>query len=213
MQGKGFSNACLHARNTHTTIQVTNVLNKEDARILAKQQTKAIAEELRQAASKRICKNLQSFLKSYSPKSGPKTIGTFAATSLEPNLAQLHELLPSFSFAYPLILKKGKMEFYLVEDHGSLELGKYNILAPNPKKHQKIKHSEIDAILCPAWAYSRTFHRLGKGGGYYDRYLSQRPNFTAFGVHFEEMFWDYLPVESHDVPVLSCISESKIRTR
>lgn len=105
------------------------------------------------------------------------------------------------------------MDFYLVSRPSELVEGRFSIPEPDPTLHQLIHPSKMDLILCPAWAYSKTFHRLGKGGGYYDKYLEKTPKLLAYGVHFESLFWDSLPQDSHDIPVCSCISERKIRTR
>ncbi|MCP5469521.1 MAG: hypothetical protein H7A36_03340 [Chlamydiales bacterium] len=55
-------------------------------------------------------------------------------------------------------------------------------------------------ILVPGLAFSPSGHRLGYGGGYYDRLLA-----TLFcetiGVGFKEQLVEELPVEPHDVPL------------
>lgn len=183
------------------------------ARALARKQTQALRSSSRQQASEKICKHIATLLSPLVEKKGTLMIGTFAATPLEPQLLPLHKLLPQASFAYPLSLDDGRMKFYKVHNTNQLTRGRFSILEPDPGIHPLIAPPEMDIILCPAWAYSKTFHRLGKGGGYYDKYLEKQPHLQAYGVHFENLFWDTLPTERHDVPVFSCISESKIRTR
>jgi len=57
----------------------------------------------------------------------------------------------------------------------------------------------LDLVVVPGVAFTRDGARLGRGRGYYDRYLS-RPGLRAFcvGVCFAHQLVDTLPVEPHD---------------
>lgn len=57
----------------------------------------------------------------------------------------------------------------------------------------------IDLLVAPGVAFTRGGARLGRGKGYYDRYLAQ-PELRAFcvGVCFAHQLVDALPVEPHD---------------
>ncbi len=59
--------------------------------------------------------------------------------------------------------------------------------------------SEIDLMAVPGMAFTRDGHRLGRGRGYYDRYLA-REGFRAWcvGVCFAHQIVDDLPCEEHD---------------
>jgi 5-formyltetrahydrofolate cyclo-ligase len=59
-----------------------------------------------------------------------------------------------------------------------------------------------DAVIVPGLAFTAAGDRLGQGGGWYDRFLSEvRPDCVSIGVCFAEQLVDALPVEPHDVPV------------
>jgi len=61
--------------------------------------------------------------------------------------------------------------------------------------------AEIDLIIVPCRAYDPdTKQRLGRGGGYYDRYLTQ-VQAPKFAVAYSAQAVENLPVEDHDVPV------------
>ena len=66
---------------------------------------------------------------------------------------------------------------------------------------------EIDFIVVPAVAYTLAGDRLGRGKGFYDRYMSQ-PSFRAYkvGVCFDTQIVDALPVEPCDVRVDRVVS-------
>lgn len=67
----------------------------------------------------------------------------------------------------------------------------------------------IDFMVVPAVAFTRAGERLGRGRGFYDRYLSQA-GFRAYtvGVCFSVQFADELPSEPFDVAVCKVISDS-----
>jgi len=53
-------------------------------------------------------------------------------------------------------------------------------------------------MLVPGLAFTRQGHRLGRGGGYYDRYLSRNEEVTTAGVAYPVQIFDELPLEPHD---------------
>jgi 5-formyltetrahydrofolate cyclo-ligase len=58
---------------------------------------------------------------------------------------------------------------------------------------------EIDLVVTPALAFDRSGHRLGRGGGFYDRFLaSPLLKATACGLGFAEQVVDELPVGQND---------------
>lgn len=60
----------------------------------------------------------------------------------------------------------------------------------------------LDLIIVPMLAYDPvTNHRLGFGGGFYDKLLKSQPNAQKIGVCFKEFSRDNLPVEPHDQPL------------
>ena len=59
----------------------------------------------------------------------------------------------------------------------------------------------VDVVLAPALAVDRHGHRLGRGGGHYDRALVGVPRKRIVAVVFSDEILDDLPVEPHDVMV------------
>lgn len=61
---------------------------------------------------------------------------------------------------------------------------------------------QFDLIIVPMLGYDPvTKHRLGFGGGFYDRFLATQPNAVSIGVCFKEFAVENLPTESHDRPL------------
>jgi 5-formyltetrahydrofolate cyclo-ligase len=60
----------------------------------------------------------------------------------------------------------------------------------------------LDVVLVPGLAFTPDGHRLGQGGGHYDRFLARlRGECVTVGVCFHEQVVTELPVEEHDILV------------
>jgi len=58
---------------------------------------------------------------------------------------------------------------------------------------------DLDAVIVPGLAFDRQHHRLGRGAGYYDRFLSTLPeSVSTVGLAFDFQLTDCLPTEAHD---------------
>jgi len=56
--------------------------------------------------------------------------------------------------------------------------------------------------------FDREGHRLGRGGGYYDRFLAALPETTPrIGVGFEIQMRDSIPTEPHDIRLDAVVTE------
>lgn len=65
---------------------------------------------------------------------------------------------------------------------------------------------QIDAIIVPGIAFDRHGHRLGRGKGFYDRYLRGVQRAALIGAAFCEQIVEAVPVEAHDVAMHSLAS-------
>ncbi|MDE2028830.1 MAG: 5-formyltetrahydrofolate cyclo-ligase [Candidatus Omnitrophica bacterium] len=80
-----------------------------------------------------------------------------------------------------------------------LQKGAYGILQPaaDPQKTAAVK--DLDAVVVPGLAFDRRHNRLGRGAGYYDRFLSTLSDRVAtIGLAFDFQLTESLPVEAHD---------------
>lgn len=68
-----------------------------------------------------------------------------------------------------------------------------------------------DLILVPGLAFTPDGRRLGRGGGYYDRWLATQRGIPTLGICFSCQLVDTLPVESHDVRVDAILTEAGLR--
>lgn len=73
---------------------------------------------------------------------------------------------------------------------------------------QVIPPGQVDLIIIPCLAFDpKTKTRLGRGGGYYDRYLPKCINATKVIVAFSIQSVEGLPTETHDIPADLIITE------
>lgn len=101
----------------------------------------------------------------------------------------------------------GEMCFHRIMDPArDLHGGMYGIPEPDPE-------AELfpgGAALCivPGLAFTSSGHRLGYGGGYYDRFLSSFPG-ESVGYCFQEQIVRELPCEPWDVPLSGVVTPER----
>ncbi len=109
------------------------------------------------------------------------------------------------------INKDGSMEFYYIKETVvSLVKGMYSLKEPDDSICIKAEPEQGDLCLVPGLAFDMNGTRLGLGGGYYDRFLS---NFKGkiIGLCYEEcLVHEELPFEKHDIKVETIITNKKI---
>lgn len=108
--------------------------------------------------------------------------------------------------ALPVTQPDGKMQFARYD--GALVPGRFGIPQP-PHSAQILLPQSGDLMLIPALAYDRTGRRLGRGGGYYDRFLA-RVDCCTVGLIRAAFLLDALPAEWNDVPVSAVITEDGV---
>ena len=126
-----------------------------------------------------------------------RTVAVFAALPDEP---ATDEVLARRASTRRVVLPRVEgdaMRFYACRPD-ALVFGAFGILEPQGER--PCPAGEIDLVVCPGVAFTADGRRLGRGRGYYDRYLGD-PAFRGFrvGVCYAHQLVDDLPVEPHDV--------------
>ncbi len=87
--------------------------------------------------------------------------------------------------------------------------GPYGIMEPDTKKTEPVDIKGIDLVIVPALAFDRSKNRLGRGGGFYDRFLrSLSASAHKVGLAFDFQILESLPFDSRlDVKVDAIASE------
>lgn len=76
-------------------------------------------------------------------------------------------------------------------------VGDFNILEPQNEPY----NGGFDLIVVPGVAFDRNGNRLGRGRGYYDRFLSQHLNVKRIGICFDFQLVDEISTEPFDIRV------------
>lgn len=106
------------------------------------------------------------------------------------------------------IHKTRELHFYQLDDFDQLEVGYYDLQEPQPEKTIRIEAEDIDLLIVPGIAFSKQGYRIGFGGGFYDRFLSNFPNHTVSLAYTKQLITD-IPVEEHDIPVDLIVNEQE----
>lgn len=142
-----------------------------------------------------------------------KVIGITSSTSIEWNTAPIIERAweeMKIVSVPKTISEKKTLKFYRINSFKELKKGYGNILEPYDNKSNYIEKNNIDLLIVPGVVFDQFGYRIGYGGGYYDRFLVDFPNYTVSLVSRLQLV-DSLPVEAHDIPVQHLITEEGLR--
>lgn len=74
-------------------------------------------------------------------------------------------------------------------------VGDFNILEPQNEPYM----GDFDLIIVPGVAFDRNGNRLGRGKGYYDRFLCHHLDVKRIGICFDFQLVDEVPSEPFDI--------------
>ena len=138
-----------------------------------------------------------------------KTILSYRALDDEVDLGAVEGKLKA-RIAYPRCLGQGVMEARI--PLGPMKPGPYGIWEPDPEASLLLSPEEIDLVLLPCVAFDRCGHRLGRGAGYYDRYLPRCEKAKTVLVAFAAQELEHVATEKHDRNADILVTEREIIT-
>lgn len=139
-----------------------------------------------------------------------KTIFCFVSMEDEIDTKEIIKKLLSMGkiVGVPKCESKNNMKVYRIKSLEDLEKGYYNI--EEPKSYcETIKPEDIELAIIPATACDKNKNRIGKGAGYYDRYLSNQ-SFLKVVLCREKYLVDKVPAEENDVAMDIIVTETNI---
>lgn len=99
----------------------------------------------------------------------------------------------------PIVVGEGLMQLRRYEGHASMKAGAYGIMEPTGELFTTV--GKIDLIVVPGMAFDPQGHRLGRGKGYYDRFLTTVPHAYKLGLCFDFQKKPYVPTDINDMQV------------
>ena len=117
----------------------------------------------------------------------------------EPDIRPLIDRLAAVgtTILLPKVTGDGTMALCRYTSRADLAEGAFHIMEPVGAPFTDF--AQIDLALVPGVAFDAACHRLGRGRGYYDRFLAACPHIRKIGVCFPFQRVAEVPAEAHDV--------------
>lgn len=97
----------------------------------------------------------------------------------------------------PKVIDGENMEIRVYEKPGDLTKGSYGIMEPDGKLFTD--YARIATAVVPGMSFDKGNNRLGRGKGYYDRFLKKIPQAYKIGVCFDFQKEKNIPHEENDI--------------
>lgn len=97
----------------------------------------------------------------------------------------------------PRVISDTDMELRRYTGPQDLQEGVYGIMEPTGELFTD--YDSIDIAIIPGMAFDADGHRLGRGKGYYDRFLSRVPYLYKIGLCFSWQMVDCVPSDEYDI--------------
>lgn len=92
-----------------------------------------------------------------------------------------------------------EMKFIYITDMSRVEKGYAGI--PEPIEDGPVAQDNTALVLMPGLAFDPQGHRIGYGGGFYDRFLEKEPDHPTLALCYDFQMLGHLETEAHDIPV------------
>lgn len=171
-----------------------------------KNRWKALEETYLQEASKTICDAIRQ-LPEYQQA---KTVFCFVSMERELNTSTLLDgiLADGKTLVVPRVLAMGKMALHPITSLDTLKKSRFGI--PEPAEDPPtVSPQDVDFTVVPCLSATLAGARLGRGGGFYDRFLADYTGNTAL-VCFHQLLSESVPMDSWDVQLPVVVTEKGI---
>lgn len=181
-------------------------MDKKELRHKARQILAALTQENLMSSSRLISKNLKTLSQDLYSKKFIQNglIGAYAPIQQEAIwFSEFDE--KTNKYALPHIANETEMEYFELE----LESIKTNNIGLKLENKYLGQGIIPDVLFIPGLAFTKKGARLGRGKGYFDRFLSSYSG-IKIGVAFEDQIFEDLPVDEHDELMNYLVTEKKI---
>ena len=129
-----------------------------------------------------------------------KTIYGYLPYNQEVRTTQMlaHALADGKQVAVPKVYGD-EMKFILLSDLSQVAKGYAGI--PEPIADGPVAADPTALVLMPGLAFDPEGHRLGYGGGFYDKFLAAEPDHPTLALCYDFQMLSHLDTESYDIPV------------
>ena len=103
--------------------------------------------------------------------------------------------------------KPHEMVFVEIKSMEELEPNKYGIREPKLTEGKVVLSDKDTIMIVPALAIDKEGYRLGYGGGYYDKYISENDSMANIGIAFSRQVIEKVPISENDMKLDMVITE------
>lgn len=181
--------------------------------ILRKEDRARIRGRAESASSARAAVIAQEhFLREFPPRSG-MAAALYCAVPGEVQTERIRHayLAAGARLYYPRVAGRGTLAFYPHREGDGWETGPYGIPEPANPGGDKPRRGGWDIVVVPGVAFDRRGNRLGRGFGYYDRFLGSLPEgVPRVGLAWARQLVPEVPVDAWDIPVHALVTEEGV---
>lgn len=170
--------------------------DKRSARDEIRRALRAMARDETALRSQSICRAIAA-LEAFK---SAKVVMAYAPCALEVDIRSVVEIAldQGKKVCFPVITGKGRMKAVAWNGRDKMSPGEYGIL--RPPEDEETYPETIDLVIAPGLAFDRGGGRLGKGGGFYDRFLP-RCKAVVVAPAFSEQVVDKVPADERDIRI------------
>lgn len=192
--------------------ELKSISSPESIRQSVLSRYRALSPSELQARSSSVTRNL---LQATDLSWNEKTVGIYRSLKTEVQLEKLEGelLLRGAKLCYPRVVdsKNALMQFVQIDDPKHPEswgMGPYGENEP-ASHHPEITGEKIDIFICPGIAFGRAGERIGRGKGYYDRFLKGNSRSLRLALALDFQLFPSLPQTGLDEPVQQIFTEAE----
>ena len=171
-------------------------MNKQQLRQAIRQRKRAMTQEEIEDRSRSLC---EKFLKSDDYRCCTCLYGYLPYNQEVRTWPILHQALADGKKVAVPKVYGDEMKFIYLTDLTQVAAGYAGI--PEPIADDPVAEQQDALVLMPGLAFDPQGHRIGYGGGFYDKFLSREPGHPTVALCYEFQMVDHLETEQFDIPV------------
>ena len=175
-------------------------MNKQQLRQAIRQRKRAMTQEEIEDRSRSLC---EKFLNSDNYRRCTCLYGYLPYNQEVRTWPILHQALADGKKVAVPKVYGDEMKFIYLTDLTQVATGYAGI--PEPIADDPVAEQQDALVLMPGLAFDPQGHRIGYGGGFYDKVLSREPGHPTVALCYEFQMVDHLETEQFDIPVNTVI--------
>lgn len=181
-------------------------MNKADIRTMTLQARRAMSADDVKANSRAILERL------YALPEFARAATVLTFVSSKDNEVNTHPLIETLlregrTVLVPIANPDRTMTWSRLLDMRELIPARFGILEPAPEFVRPTDPPQDAVVIVPGLAFTPDGHRIGYGGGYFDRFLAHFKGATI-SLAFDIQIVESIPTNEHDIPIKIVITET-----